>query len=108
MEQVTEGKQLKEEKIHGKECNHLAFKSKDVDWEIWVQKDGAPVPMKYKIISKNEPQRPEFVVEFTDWKQGSGADFADQQFVLIPPANAKKIPFMRLGDTPVASNTKKK
>ena len=108
MEEVTEGKQLKEERINGKSCNHLAFKSKDIDWEIWIQKEGEPLPVKYKIISKNEPQKPEFTVEFSDWKKGTGADFADQQFTLTPPANAKKIPFMTLGNAPTAANNKKK
>ena len=100
MELVTEGKELDEERVNGKSCKHLAFKSKEVDWEIWVQKDGEPLPLKYKIISKNDPGKPEFTVEFSDWKQGSGAEFADQQFAFTAPANAKKIPFMRLGEAP--------
>ncbi len=100
MEMVTEGKELKEDRVNGKSCKHLAFKSKEVDWEIWVQKDGEPLPLKYKIISKNDPGAPEFTVEFSDWKKGDGAEFADKQFAFTPPANAKKIPFMRLGETP--------
>lgn len=100
MEQVTEGKELKEDRVNGKSCKHLAFKSKEVDWEIWVQKDGEPLPLKYKIISKNDPGAPEFTVEFSDWKKGDAAEFADKQFAFTPPANAKKIPFMRLGDAP--------
>jgi hypothetical protein len=100
MELVTEGKELKEDRVNGKSCKHLAFKSKEVDWEIWVQKDGEPLPLKYKIISKNDPGSPEFTVEFSDWKKGDGAQFADKQFAFVPPANAKKIPFMRLGDVP--------
>jgi len=100
MEPVTEGKELKEDRVNGKSCKHLAFKSKDVDWEIWVQKDGDPLPLKYKIISKNDPGAPEFTVEFSDWKKGTAAEFADKQFAFTPPANAKKIPFMHLGDAP--------
>jgi hypothetical protein len=100
MEEVTHGQLLDEAMVNGKACNHLAFKSKEVDWEVWVQKGSAPLPLRYKIISKNEPERPEFTVDFTDWKQGTGPDFADQQFVLAPPANSKKIPFMRLGAAP--------
>ena len=98
MELVTEGKELDEELVNGKSCKHLAFKSKEVDWEIWVQKDGEPLPLKYKIISKNDPGKPEFTVEFSDWKNGDGPEFAEKQFAFAPPANAKKIPFMRLGD----------
>ncbi|MBK0404680.1 DUF2092 domain-containing protein [Adhaeribacter sp. BT258] len=108
MEEATQGQLVGEEVINGKASNHLAFKSKEVDWDIWIQKGSSPVPLRYKIISKNIPARPEFIVNFTDWKQGTGPDFADQQFVFSPPANSKKIPFMRLGDAPTASNTKKK
>ena len=107
MEQVTEGKELKEDRVNGKSCKHLAFKSKEVDWEIWIQKDGDPLPLKYKIISKNEPAAPEFTVELSDWKKGTGAEFADQQFTFTAPANAKKIPFMRLGAAPKEPQTKK-
>lgn len=106
MELVTEGKKLKEEKVNGIKANHLAFKSKEVDWEIWIQEDDQPVPLRYKIISKNEPGAPEFTVEFSDWKKGSGAEFADNQFAFTPPANAKKIPFMHLGGAPKAQAKK--
>ena len=108
MEEATEGKVLKDETINGKAANHLAFKSKEVDWEIWIQKGTMPVPLRYKIISKNEPERPEFIVDFSDWKQGTGADFDDQQFAFTAPDKAKKIPFMQLGDAPAAANPKKK
>ncbi|MFC5270342.1 DUF2092 domain-containing protein [Adhaeribacter terreus] len=108
MEQVTDGKVLKEENINGKAANHLAFKSKEVDWEIWIQKGESPVPLRYKIISKNEPERPEMTVDFSDWKPGTGNAFADQQFVLTPPAKSRKIPFMTLGSGPTASTTNPK
>lgn len=100
MELVTQGQLLKDERVNGKDCYHLAYKSQDVDWEMWVQKGNTPFPLRYKIISKNEPGKPEFTVDFSDWKQGTGPEFADQQFTFVPPANAKKIPFMRLGDAP--------
>ncbi|KAA9332638.1 DUF2092 domain-containing protein [Adhaeribacter soli] len=103
MELVTQGQLLKDENINGKACHHLAFKSQDVDWEMWVQKGNTALPLRYKIISKNEPGKPEFTVDFSDWKQGSGPEFADQQFTFVPPANARKIPFMRLGDAPKVS-----
>ena len=106
MEEATNGQLLGDETVNGKACHHLAYKSKEVDWEIWVQKGATPLPLRYKIISKNEPQRPEFTVDFTDWKQGTGSEFADQQFTLVPPANAKKIPFMHLGNAPAATTKK--
>ena len=103
MEMVTQGQLLKDENVNGKTCHHLAFKSQDVDWEMWVEKGDKALPMRYKIIAKNDPGKPEFTVDFSDWKQGAGPEFSDQQFTFVPPANAKKIPFMRLGDAPKVS-----
>jgi hypothetical protein len=48
------------------------------------------------------------VVDFSDWKQGTGPEYGDQQFTFVPPANAKKIPFMRLGDAPTQPQTESK
>jgi hypothetical protein len=108
MELVSQGKFMGEEKVNGKTANHLAFKSKDVDWEMWIEKGAMPVPLRYKIISKNEPESPVFTVDFSDWQKGTGANFADQQFEFTPPANAKKIPFMTLGDAPKQKETTKR
>ena len=38
--------------VDGIECQHLAFRKDDVDWQIWIQAGDKPLPMKYVITSK--------------------------------------------------------
>jgi hypothetical protein len=36
MPEVNDVKDLGSDVIHGIECDHLAFRTKDVDWQIWI------------------------------------------------------------------------
>jgi len=38
--------------IDGVECEHLAFRGEDTDWQIWVEVGDRPIPRKYVITSK--------------------------------------------------------
>ncbi len=92
MEEVTEGKLKGDEKINGISCYRLAFKGKEVDWDIWIEKGKRPLPHKYLIISKNEPEKPEFSVEFSDWNVKPALD--NQLFAFVAPTDARKVEFM--------------
>jgi hypothetical protein len=35
--------------IDGVECDHLAFRNHDVDWQLWVELGSRPIPRKYVI-----------------------------------------------------------
>ncbi|HSI90069.1 MAG TPA: DUF2092 domain-containing protein [Adhaeribacter sp.] len=105
MEEVVEGKFKGDEKINGTSCNHLAFKGKEVDWEIWIEKGSKPLPRKYLIVSKNLPEKPEFVVEFNDWNVSPSLD--NQLFAFVPPSGARKIEFMQAKQMRDANNPKK-
>ena len=41
---VVDVKDLGSGVIRGVECNHLAFRTKDVDWQIWIAKGDKPLP----------------------------------------------------------------
>jgi hypothetical protein len=107
IEDVTLGQLLEDAVINGKTCSHLSFKGKEVDWEIWIEKGASPLPRKYLIISKNMPERPEFSVEFTDWKLNANTAFNDQFFAFTPPTGSRKIEFMQAKEMRDANNPKK-
>lgn len=44
LEGVTDVKDLGSGVIGGVECDHLAFRAKDVDWQIWIAQGDTPVP----------------------------------------------------------------
>jgi hypothetical protein len=38
--------------VIGVECDHLAFRNADTDWQIWIESGAKPIPRKYVITSK--------------------------------------------------------
>ena len=89
MTDVTDIKDLGSGIIGGKECDHLAFRAKDTDWQIWIAQGKEPYPCRYVITSTGVDQAPQFTMEVRDWKAGAGAAGAD--FTFKPPAGAKKL-----------------
>jgi len=89
MTDVTDVKDLGSGVIAGKECDHLAFRAKDTDWQIWIAQVKEPYPCRYVITSKEVDQAPEFVMTIRDWKAGGAA--APSDFTFTPPAGATKM-----------------
>jgi len=89
MTDVTDVKDLGSGVIGGKECDHLAFRAKDTDWQIWIAQGKDPYPCRYVITSKGVDQAPQFTMEIRDWKAGAGV--AGSDFTFKPPAGAKQL-----------------
>jgi hypothetical protein len=75
--------------IDGVECEHLAFRGVDTDWQIWIESGARPVPRKYVITSKTVAGAPQYTLRIKDWKTDVAAD-ADT-FVFKPPAGVTKV-----------------
>jgi hypothetical protein len=86
MTDVTDVKDLGSGVIGGQECDHLAFRAKDTDWQIWIAQGANPYPCRYVITSKGVDQAPQFTMTIRDWKTGGAADFSFK-----PPAGATKL-----------------
>ena len=54
---VEEAKYMGRGVIHGTECEHLAFRNFDTDWQLWVEMGKAPFPRKMVITSKTVARR---------------------------------------------------
>jgi hypothetical protein len=89
MADVTDIKDLGSGMVGGVECDHLAFRAKDTDWQIWIAQGPAPYPCRYVITSKSVGQAPQFTMVIRDWKAGAAA--AAQNFAFAPPAGAKRM-----------------
>lgn len=75
--------------VDGVECEHLAFRGVDTDWQIWIESGARPVPRKYVITSKTVAGAPQYTLRIKDWKTDAAAD-ADT-FVFKPPAGVTKV-----------------
>jgi hypothetical protein len=81
----------------GVECDHFAFRKKDVDFQIWIAQGARPYPCRYVITSKLVAGAPQYSVQVRDWK--SGNEVASDDFSFKNPTNAKKVDLKEVGDT---------
>jgi hypothetical protein len=91
---VLDAKYIGHAVIDGVECEHLAFRNAETDWQIWIEIGQRPLPRKYVITSKTVSGAPQYTLVLRSWKTDpqAGAD----SFVFKPPANAKKVAFKEL------------
>jgi hypothetical protein len=75
--------------IGGVECDHLAFRTKEVDWQIWIAQGDRPRPCRYVITSTQIAGAPQYTVDITSWKTGTAV--AAERFTPTIPADAKKL-----------------
>jgi len=75
--------------IGGIECDYLAFRNEEVDWQIWITQGLNPYPCRYVITSKDMAHSPQYSIQITNWKTGSAA--ASDDFVFQNPTGAKKV-----------------
>ena len=87
MTDVTSVKDLGSGVVNGVECDHLAFRAQDTDWQIWIAQGDKPYPCRYVITSKGVDQAPQFTMEIREWNAGG----AEGDFSFTPPAGAKRM-----------------
>jgi hypothetical protein len=89
MANVTDVKDLGSGVIGGTECDHLAFRTKELDWQIWIAQGKRPYPCRYVITSKEVDQAPQYSIQIRDWKTGD--EVAADDFSFKAPKEAQKI-----------------
>jgi hypothetical protein len=87
MTDVTDVKDMGSGIIGGVECDHLAFRAEDTDWQIWIAQGERPYPCRYVITSKKVDQAPQFTMEIREWNAGG----AEGDFTFTPPAGATRL-----------------
>ena len=75
----------------GKPCDHLAFQTENVDFQVWVEKAEPRVIRKLVIAFKNEPGVPQFRASFHQWEFGVQSDAS--AFTFQPPDDYTKVDF---------------
>jgi hypothetical protein len=80
--------------VGGTECDHLAFRAKEVDWQIWIAQGNRPYPCRYTITSKLIAGDPQYSVQVRNWKTGD--EVAADSFAFEAPAGAKGVDMAEL------------
>jgi hypothetical protein len=96
IEDVVDARHIGLGVIDGLECEHLAFRNLDVDWQVWIEVGARPIPRKYVITSKAVTGGPQYTLRIKDWK--TDAALATDTFTFKPPAGAKKVEFKELAN----------
>jgi len=86
---VIKGVHIGEGVVAGFECEHLAFRNEDTDWQLWVQTGDKPIPRKFVITSKTLAGAPQYTMVIRDWKTDAPAN--GDVFAFTPPDGAKKL-----------------
>jgi hypothetical protein len=94
---VVDVKDLGSGVIGGVECDHLAFRTKDVDWQIWIAQGDTPYFMRYVITSKLIDGGPQYSIQTRNWVAGSKVAATD--FSFKNPTKAEKVELKNLKGT---------
>lgn len=86
---VIDTKDLGSGVIGGVECNHLAFRTEEVDWQIWIAVGERPYPCRLTITSKLVTGLPQYTAQVSDWK--TGGEVAADDFGFKNQTDAKKV-----------------
>jgi len=86
---VKEAKHIGRGVVDGRECEHLAFRNFDTDWQLWVEVGAKPIPRKMVITTKTLNNAPQYTLRVKSWK--TGVQPAPDAFAFAPPAGAQKL-----------------
>jgi len=86
---VKEAKHIGRGVIDGRECEHLAFRNFDTDWQLWVEVGEKPIPRKMVITSKTMNSAPQYTLRVKTWK--TDVKPAPDAFAFVPPVGTKKL-----------------
>jgi len=87
---ITEGYIVEESQIGDTPVTHLAFRTEEVDFQIWVDIK-KNLPKRIIISYKNDFENPQFWAYFKEWDLSPR--LRDSIFKFEPPKDFEKIPF---------------
>ena len=75
--------------LDGIACDHLAFRGKTVDWQLWVDRGEKPLIQKMVITYKDLQGEPQYGARMLTWN--SQPTISDDLFQFSPPEGARQI-----------------
>ena len=98
---VTNIKDLGTGVIGGVECDHLAFRQEQVDWQIWIAHGESPYPCQYSVTTNDLSRAPQYTIRFSNWQSGDAVAAANFSFKNSTGAEEVKLKDLKgTGDLP--------
>jgi hypothetical protein len=90
--------------LDGVPCTQLAFRGKNVDWQLWVEQGDRPVPRKLVITTNDEPTRPQYTA-IMRWDVSTPQ--IEDSFKFTPPSGTLRMTFASAESAPAPTNANK-
>jgi hypothetical protein len=90
-ENVESGFYVGKSEVRGVKTDHLAFRTDEVDWQVWIEDSRTPLPREVIITLKWMTAAPQYTV-WLSWDLSP--KWPDDLYTFVPPANARKIDFL--------------
>ena len=89
-EDVDEAIIIGVDQVNGVKCNQFAFREQEIDWQICIQRDGTPLPLRLVITEKNIESQPQHISVLT-WN--TAPDLSTQNYTFKAQKGDQKINF---------------
>ena len=89
--EIYAGGFVEQSTINGVLCDHLAFRTKNIDFQVWIASEGDPLLMRLVIDYRSAPGEPQFRAMLKDWN--FKPEVSDSLMVFKPGENMQKIAF---------------
>lgn len=92
--QVLSASWVGEDMLDGVACDHLVFRTAEVDFQLWIEQGERPLPTRVVITYRNYESAPQFRASFHDWSLG--AEVPNDRFTFTPPEGWLRLPIREL------------
>ncbi|AWF81164.1 hypothetical protein BTJ40_10230 [Microbulbifer sp. A4B17] len=88
---IKEGFLVNRPMVDGHKTEHWAFRSENLDWEIWIKAGDTPLPLRISTVNTRDPAKPRFIatLKWMEAKPGAAGQFSPSTDKL------KQIPFKK-------------
>jgi hypothetical protein len=81
-----------EERLGGVATDHVAFRGDATDVQVWIPRDGVPLPRRIVITYRMAAGVPQFAADLTEWNLAP--ELPDTLFTFTPAAGAEQVPVL--------------
>src|SRR5207247_2007586 len=81
-----------DEQLGGAATDHIAFRGHTTDAQLWIPRDGDPLPKRIVITYRLAGGQPQFEADLGAWNLAP--DLPDTLFTFTPAAGAEQIPIL--------------
>ncbi|WP_395335465.1 DUF2092 domain-containing protein [Novosphingobium sp. BL-8H] len=75
-------------RVNGQDTDQFIYRGPDLDWQVWIARGSAPLPLKIVITDRSDKLRPSYSAELT-WN--TSAKFSAKDFTFTPDPKSTAI-----------------